>query len=281
MKPVIKWLLKKKKKKQDKKTVKKEEVATSASSNNGYIKISATDSNRTLLINVKLEAKEFSHFYCKNDHQDLGINLNTFYKLIKNTEKEDTLTLQYNEEDEQNLIIKVSNSIKGRHTINKLKLMELDKNEIKIPATKFDAQIIFNALEFHNICKEMSGISECIEIKCTKKSITFSCKGDSSEKSTVYCANENGTNITFTNSDSDIIQGIFELKYLILLQKYSHFSDDIQIFVKNAYPLCILYNIANLGHMKFCLIPLNTENYEEYNDDVDNEYEDTDVKAIE
>ena len=50
---------------------------------NGGIKIIAINQQRTLLILVKLEAKEFSVFKVSKPIYDVGVNLSHYYKLIK------------------------------------------------------------------------------------------------------------------------------------------------------------------------------------------------------
>lgn len=239
---------------------------------NGGIKIAATDSTKTLLINVKLDANQFTQFSCKKKIVDLGINLGQFHKLIKSLDKDDTLSMYINEDDKQNLILKVSNSEKDYNTVYKLKLMEINKTQFNIPQTNFEATITFDTSEFHRICREMSQIAEHIEIKCTKNMITFSCKGDCSERITTYQTNnDSGVKIKFASSSTAIIQGIFELKNLVMFSKYSNLCGDIQIFMKNNYPLCIKYHIATLGRLFFCLTPIKeddiTENFSDEDDD--------------
>lgn len=172
--------------------------------NSGGIKIAATDSTKTLLINVKLDAKSFSKFECKKKIIDLGINLGQFHKLIKSLDKDDTLSMYINDDDKQNLILKVHNPEKNYETTYKLKLMEINKTQINIPPTVFDSIITFDTSEFHRICREMSNIAEHIEIKCTKKNITYSCKGDCSERSTTFYTHDNGVKIKFGEKAPEI-----------------------------------------------------------------------------
>lgn len=182
----------------------KNEDSKKKQDDNGGIKIAATDSTKTLLINVKLDAKQFSRFVCKKKVFDLGINLGQFHKLIKSLDKDDTLSMYINEEDKQNLILKVSNPEKKYETTYKLKLMEINKTQYNIPPTVFDAIITFDTSEFHRICREMSQIAEHIEIKCTKKTITYSCKGDCSERSTTFYTDDNGVKIRFGDKAPEI-----------------------------------------------------------------------------
>lgn len=247
----------------------------------GGIAIKATDSSKTLYINVKLNATAFNKFYCKRKSLDIGINLIEFYKLIKTFDKEEILSMYINEEERQNLYLKLVNEEKKTESLLNLKLLDLDKSNFSIPEASFHSKIIFNTANFHKICREMSQIAEYLEIKCTKNKIDFTCKGDNSGRTTTFLSDpNNGVRIVFdSNKDTPpIIQGIFELKYLIMFSKYSNLCNDIIIYMKNNFPLCIQYNVATLGIMTVCLTPINENDiFDNFSDD-ENNYSDIDVK---
>jgi len=54
---------------------------------------------------------------------------------------------------------------------------------------------------------------------------------------------------------SDIIQGNFNLKYLVLFTKCTNLSNNVELYLKNDYPLIIKYATAGLGQLKLCLSP--------------------------
>jgi proliferating cell nuclear antigen len=132
----------------------------------------------------------------------------------------------------------------------------------------------------------MSHIAEYVEIKCSTQSVTFTCKGDCAERSTVYHANENGIHIAYSeDEDGDekqnkakIVQGIYELKNLVLFTKCTALHPEIQIFIKNNYPLVIKYTIATLGRILLCLTPIDdSDEIKTYSDDEDL-YQDDKIK---
>ena len=55
--------------------------------------------------------------------------------------------------------------------------------------------------------------------------------------------------------DTYIVQGMFSLKYLVLFTKCTNLCNQIQLYIKNDYPLIIKYAIASLGMIKLCLAP--------------------------
>ena len=228
----------------------------------GGLKIVAINYTRTLLILIKLNAKEFSAFKVATPTLNVGVNLNYLHKLIKSLNKDDILTIAIDEEDKQTLILDVENEVKNSRTRNKLQTLDINKTSYKIPATKFEVTITMDPNDFHAICKEFIQISEYVEIVCKKNSITFSCKGDCSEKSTTLEATDtNDIKIKFLNpNNKTIIQGIFELKHFVMFSKCSSLCSNIQIYMKNNYPIFIKYTVAKLGHILLGLIPITDAN---------------------
>jgi len=62
------------------------------------------------------------------------------------------------------------------------------------------------------------------------------------------------------NETSDkIVQGVFDLKYLVQFSKCANLDKNIRIHFKNDYPIIIQCNVASLGMIRLCLAPKTTE----------------------
>lgn len=254
--------------------------------NTGGMRIMTVDTTKTILINLRLDASQFSVFECKQSKLELGVNLAMLNKLIRSMDKDDTLTLYVEDDNRQYLGLQIDNNEKKYKTNFKLKLMDLDNHVLTVPATAFDAAITMSSNEFHKLCREMSHIAEYIEIKCTSKSLCFTCKGDCAERSTTYYVDDQGVSIRHSDTSTSkptkqqIIQGIYELKNLVLFTKCSNLCNDIQIFMKNNYPLVIKYTVATLGRVLLCLTPIS-DPYEKnnYSDNEELCSDDDDLKS--
>jgi proliferating cell nuclear antigen len=249
----------------------------------GGIKIVAMDRTQTLLVNVKLIAKKFDIFRVKKKIFDIGINLNQLYKSLKSLQKDDSLTISVNEDDKDWLMLKIKNEKKRYETFDKIKLMDINKSKYDIPPTAFDVVVTIDTEEFHTICKEMNHIQTVIEIKCTKKSLTFTSTGDSSERSKSYYPDENGIKINFSkDSKTDVVQGIFELKFLVMFSnKSQNLCPKIQLFMKNDYPLCVKFTVATLGKLLFCVSPFDEDRIVKDFDDDEEYYNENKVEYLE
>lgn len=245
------------------------------------LEIATADTTRTIFIKVKLEAKEFHltpPYYCKYPRFELGICLQNLYKLLKSVDKDDTMCMYVEENDKQSLIIEIENEDKKSKTFYKLKLLDLNQQTKKTAKIPFDIKITMPSGEFHKLCREMNNIAEYVDIKCTSKNIIFTCKGDCAERSTIYKSEEGGLNISNENKKShNIVQGVYELKNIVLFTKCANLCNDISIYMKNDFALTIIYTIATLGTITIALSPMKEENIRNISYNYSDDEEDNDV----
>ena len=56
-------------------------------------------------------------------------------------------------------------------------------------------------------------------------------------------------------ADTNIIQGVFNLKYIAIFTKCTNLCEKVEIYLKQEYPLILCYKIANLGTIQLALSP--------------------------
>jgi proliferating cell nuclear antigen len=218
------------------------------------LKIMAMDSSHTVLVHLKLNAENFEYYHCKNK-QILGINMLNLFKLIKTMGNNDALTLYVEEGSESVLGIKIENSEKNTMTKYKLNLMDLHEDNIQIPPAVFDSVITMPSVDFQKICRDMHNLAENIEIKSLENQLIFSCAGQFASQET--CIGETNCGLSFVQNQNpdEIVQGIFALKHLVLFSKCTNLCNNIELYLKNDYPLILKYQVASLGNIKLCLAP--------------------------
>ena len=111
-----------------------------------------------------------------------------------------------------------------------------------------------------NYCRPNSvmRIAETIEIRSIDKYLQLSCKGEFCTQETIIGVDNNySVNIkkNETNNIDDIIQGVFNLKYIAIFTKCTNLCQNVEIYLKQEYPLILSYDIANLGTIKLALSP--------------------------
>lgn len=248
--------------------------------NSGGMSIVAMNISTSVLIKLKIPASSFDTYYCKpkNGKQLLvGVNMNSFYKLIKTMSNEDNLTLYIDENDINNLCIKLENGEKNLITTYKLKLLELSDTIIPIPDATFPFMISIPSDRFHKIIRDTSSIAEYIDIKFidtqdNPNTLMFSCRGEFASQVTTFTDKTLGFFISKTeevDKNDTIVQGLYDLKNLTLFSKCGNLCNNIELYMMNKYPLFIKYQVGNLGNVFLVLSPINTNNNLIESDDED------------
>lgn len=217
------------------------------------ISLTAMDPSCTVLVSIKLDSENFELYECMHK-QIIGVNTTNLFKLIKTMTGSDTLTLFIEEDNPNDIGIKIENAEKNSVTTFRLNLLDIDQEEIKIPAATFESVITMPSVDFQKYCRDMSNIGDVIDIKSIGQQLILSCQGDFASQETIIGQNQGG--LTMQSGDKDgIVQGFFSLRYLVLFTKCTNLSSQCSLFLKNNFPLIISYQIANLGSAKLLLAP--------------------------
>lgn len=226
--------------------------------NSNGLKILATDPSKTMLIHLKLNADKFDYFYCK-EKQILGIDFTKFQRIMKTMSDNDTLTLFYekSEQDEEKLGIQIANGDKNKVATYKMKLMDIDENKFSIPPAQFESIITMPSDEFQKICRDLHVLSGLVEIKSIGKQLIFKADGDFADATVMMgeMGNETGLNFVKNGDETEMVQGYYDLKSLCLFTKCTNVSNNIEIFMKNDFPLVLQYQIGTLGTLKLGVAP--------------------------
>ena len=218
------------------------------------IKLMAMDSTHTILIHMKLESDNFEFFHCPKK-MTIGVNMLNFFKLIKTMGNSETLTLFVDNENENKLGIMINNTEKNSQTIYKLNLLDIPDDNISIPPAEFETELSLPSSDFQKIIRDMVNIGENIEIKSIGSQLMLNCSGDFASQETSLGETNNGLKFNQISPKELPIQGIYSLKYLVLFTKCTGLCNQINLYIKNDYPLVIRYAVASLGNIKLCLAP--------------------------
>ena len=221
------------------------------------IKLMAMDSTHSILIHMKLECDNFEYFHCPKK-MIVGVNMLNFFKLIKTMNNSETLTLFIEKENENKLGILINNTEKNSQTIYILNLLDIDDDNIKIPPAEFETELSLPSGDFQKIIRDMVNIGENIEIKSIGSQLLLNCSGDFASQETTLGETNNGLKFNQVSPQELPTQGIYSLKYLVLFTKCTGLCNQINLYIKNDYPLVIKYSVASLGNIKLCLAPNST-----------------------
>jgi proliferating cell nuclear antigen PCNA len=201
-----------------------------------------TDSNKKILIDIDMQADNFTQYKYKNNSSiSIGLNFSHFYKMVKNIKKKDSVILFIEEEKPNELGIKVISKEKNRVTNSFVRIQNLQSLDIELPEG-YSNSIIVPSNEYTKMIKDLNNIGgNCINISSTNNIIKFSCHSNG-----VY-----SRDITFGESEEDdekenVIQE-FETEQLTRISKVAGLSTQIQIYQSPELPILFKSNVGNLG----------------------------------
>jgi len=225
------------------------------------IRIINMDKSHTMLAHMFLEALNFELYECALDKIIIGVNMFHLFKLINSIDNDDTLTIyiekkDYNDGVVSYLGLKFENGDIKQCKTQKLRLDEPEPEELEYPEVKFSSIINLPSADFQKIIRDLSCISEKLEIKSVGNELIFKCKGQFAEAEIHRAESDGSMGFSLKPDSSKIIQGEFSLKNLGYFIKCTNLCSQIEMYLENDMPLVVKYNVASLSSIRLCLCDL-------------------------
>ncbi|KAH0292231.1 proliferating cell nuclear antigen, partial [Aureobasidium sp. EXF-3399] len=223
--------------------------------NDSGVGLQAMDNSHVALVSMLLKADSFSPFRCDRNIA-LGINLVSLQKVLRAAQDKDILTLKAEDSpDVVNLVFESSES--DRISEYDIKLMDIDQEHLGIPDTDYAASITLPSAELQRICRDLSALSESVNIECTKEGVKFGCTGDIGSGSVTLRqhANVDKEELNVDIQLSEPVSLTFSLKYLVNFCKASGLSSRVKLCLSTDVPLMVEYSLANNSYLRFYLAP--------------------------
>ena len=219
------------------------------------------DKSHTVLVHLFLAAQNFEFYECKKDKIIIGVNMFHLFKLINTIENEETLTIYIENSDYVDgivsyLTLKYENGEIKQCKTQKLRLIEPDPEELQYPAVTFSSIINLPSTDFQKIIRDLTCISEKLEIKSVGNELIFKCSGQFASAEIHRAESDGSMSFTLKQDSSKVIQGEFSLKNLGYFIKCTNLCQQIEVYLENDLPLVVKYNVASLGEIKLCLAQL-------------------------
>lgn len=212
------------------------------------LKLTTIDGTQTAIVNLHLMSDKFEEYICERP-VNIGINLLSVFKILKGIKHTDTISFTIYNNDESSMFIQSQNSDKKSTITSKIKLLDMDEKIYNIPDIEFQSYITMPSSDFQTYISDLANISSEIEFISNANNLTLKSVGDFAEQ--MIAINE--TNNDISNSEEQ--SGLYNIKYIQLFTKSTNLCGTVEIYLKTGYPLTILYNVANLGQIKYCLAP--------------------------
>lgn len=203
------------------------------------IYINILNAAKSILLNATLKANYFNKFISKTKNVMVAVEVQQIINLMKCLDNNCEISLIVT--NDHNL------KIKSYNTECNVRLMDLPLHKFPIPSTQFDASVTINSKKIIAICNNLSRIDKYATIELFKNKVFFSCQnGPSSIK--IESDAENKTNILVKNQH--------ESHNLLYAINSEGLSNEVKLWIKKDFPLCIEYGIKEFGKMTIFVVPV-------------------------
>lgn len=219
------------------------------------------DKTHTILVHLFLPAVNFEVFECKKEKIIIGVNMFHLFKLINSIDNDDTLTIYIENADYcdgivSHLALKFENGDIKQCKTQKLKLIEPEQDELEVPNVKFSSILNLPSIDFQKNIRDLSYLSDKLEIKSVGNELIFNCEGQFASCEIRRSELDGSMEFLSKQEASKIIQGEFSLKNLGYVIKCTNLCPQIEMYLENDLPLVVKYDVASLGTVRLCIVPL-------------------------
>ena len=140
------------------------------------ISLQAMDASHVALVALMLRASEFEEYRCDRP-QTLGVSIANLAKLLKIAGNDDSIILRA--EDEASVLTLVFTGKNNEKMCEfNLNLLTLDAEHMGIPEQEYSAEVKMSSSEFSRICRELTQVSDTLNLAVDKETVKFSISGD-------------------------------------------------------------------------------------------------------
>ncbi|TKC45510.1 hypothetical protein EI555_019745 [Monodon monoceros] len=138
-----------------------------------------------------------------------------------------------------------------------MKLMDLDFEQLGIPEQEYSCVVKMPSGEFARICRDLSHIGDAVVISCAKDGVKFSASGELGNGNIKLSQTRNvdKEEEAVTIEMNEPVQLTFALRYLNFFTKATPLSPTVTLSMSADVPLIVEYKIADMGHLKYYLVP--------------------------
>jgi proliferating cell nuclear antigen len=218
------------------------------------IRLTMMDHHKTILIDLELEADNFSLYRFKSDEKMyIGINLNHFHKMLKSIKKRDSVELFIESNNPNELGIKVIPKENNRETTSTIKIQSMQYLDTALPEG-YGKPVTVPSGEFQKMCKGLTHISNSVHISSKGFLIKFSSDAGGVMKRYTQFGETEEHDDEKSSTDSEIeYTDDFDTEQLVRISKLAGLSNTLKIYTKLDNPLLFKSAVGTLGYISIFL----------------------------
>ena len=239
--------------------------------------VQSMDHARVSIFEIIIPSTWFDE-YTVDSQVNLGINSSILYKILNARDKNQVMSLEYDQDEEDRFAIHFTSigtnmgtgagtsvgtsagTIKDG-TFDKhfeIPLVELETELLAIIELDYQAEISFPSTYFASIINQLKMFGDSMEIECSEENVILYATSVESGKMKVEIKIDDLT--AFSILEGDELKLSFSLMYLHNICMYNKLAKDIELKISMDYPMCILYDLGEGAKIKYFLAPKMSDN---------------------
>lgn len=205
--------------------------------------------DKSILFYLKLNALNFDSYICK-ESITCGIDIYNLSRSLQCIDDNNPLIFYIQNDKRHTLFIK---SIRedGEEIIIEHKLLELSNIQIPLSKTRFNNKITIPFKKFCDVCRQMQQCSGYVEISSHNAQLLFVSRNEG------YCTSRTLEDNTHSREKMTDVKtsATYDIRNLLSI-KYFNKDVNIDVYLKNDFPLVLTLPVSNLGKMYIFLSPI-------------------------
>lgn len=210
--------------------------------------LTAADPAMVALVDFTMEKDAFTSFEVDGE-QDLGINLERLYTILRRVDSSDTLTIE-SDEDSERLVLTVEN---GSTRTFSLPLLTMDDDEV--PSTdqlEFNVEADFRSSVLSSGIGDAAVVGDSVTIMADADGVTIRAEGDQSDAEFYI---EKGSDGLLDLTADGSVRSMFSLDYLNKIMKAEKISDTVHVSFGDDFPTRLDFEVPDKLTLGFILAP--------------------------
>ncbi|MEM0042433.1 MAG: proliferating cell nuclear antigen (pcna) [Thermofilaceae archaeon] len=214
---------------------------------NEALRLRALDSSRIAMVDLYLPRESFSTYEIDEVPTRIGVNFDEFNKILKRAKADDKIICRV-----EGGRLKVTLSGKAERTFS-LPIISTEGGELPVPKVTFDVTAKMVSDTFRDSLKEAELISDTIRFAGEQRELKLAARSDKGEWEAIFSM-EKGSLIEYEVRQPSYSS--YSLEYLNdIVGKAYRISDLVTIEFSTNKPLCLTFDIAAGGILRFFLAP--------------------------
>ncbi|KAG9295230.1 hypothetical protein G9A89_006212 [Geosiphon pyriformis] len=217
------------------------------------ISLQAMDNSHVALVSVTLEPHAFEPYRCDRS-LSLGVNLNSFFKILSCAGSDDIITL--NADDTADVLkLTFEKQTEEKFAEYELKLMDIDQDHLAIPEQDYQCIAQMPSSEFSRVCRDCLLISDIVSLSISKETIKFGTSGELG-KANIKIGPHGAEKKPIKIKAKKTVSNEFSMKYLALFSKSQGLAENVSLCLSESLPAMIEYKLGeNGGFVRYFLAP--------------------------